>query len=187
MKVSSTGLAATEISQKDIPTTLLVSKKPLQALLVIGSFGETKAVIKPIFEVALHPDPNDPTAYQAPLRYGKREEIHHIFRSAPQSPPKIISLAFTGAVVAALPALFIGWLVLGANVNHLPRALAAAPISHVTFFGSVVALEGAFFLYYVKWNLFQTLPVVGVLGAVAVFSGMKALGEVQSRRFAGQR
>ncbi len=48
-------------------------------------------------------------------------------------------------------------------------------------------MEGVFYLYYSTWNLFQTLPVVGILGAVTLLSGTKALGEVQSRRLAGER
>lgn len=60
-------------------------------------------------------------------------------------------------------------------------------MSHAAFFGSIVALEGIFFLYYTTWNLFQTLPVVGVVGVVAVLSGSRALGEVQARRLAGER
>ncbi len=71
---------------------------------------------------------------------------------------------------------------LGANVNHVQKALSAAPLSHAAFFGSVFAMEGVFFMYYTSWNLFQMLPVAGIVGAVAVLSGTKALGEVQSRR-----
>lgn len=48
-------------------------------------------------------------------------------------------------------------------------------------------MEGVFFLYYSTWNLFQTLPVMTIVGAVAFLSGTKALGEVQSRRLAGGR
>ncbi len=65
--------------------------------------------------------------------------------------------------------------------------MSAAPLSHAAFFGSILAMEGVFFLYYSSWNLFQTLPVVGVVGTVAILSGTKALGEVQSRRLAGER
>lgn len=79
------------------------------------------------------------------------------------------------------------WILLGANVNHLPKALSTAPVSHALFFGSIVAMEFVFFLYYTTWNLFQVLPVIGVVGAVTVLSGTKALGEVQSRRLAGER
>lgn len=79
------------------------------------------------------------------------------------------------------------WLALGANVSHLQRALGDAPVAHGVFFGSLVALEGVFYLYYVNWTLFQVLPVISVFGAATFLSGAKALGEVQSRRLAGER
>lgn len=79
------------------------------------------------------------------------------------------------------------WFLLGANVNHLTKALGAAPLSHIIFFGSIVAMEGVFFMYYTSWNLFQVLPVAGVVAVVTVLSGTKALGEVQSRRLSKER
>lgn len=78
------------------------------------------------------------------------------------------------------------WAVLGANLGNAQKALGNSPISHITFFGSIIAMEGVFFLYYTGWSLFSTLPVAGVVGAVAFLSGTKALGEVQSRRLAGR-
>ena len=82
---------------------------------------------------------------------------------------------------------FCQWLNLGANANHLSKAIGAAPISHTAFFGSIVAMEFVFFLYYTSWNLFQVLPVILVVGAVTIVSGTRALGEVQTRRLAGER
>jgi oligosaccharyltransferase complex subunit delta (ribophorin II) len=79
------------------------------------------------------------------------------------------------------------WATLGGNLNHLSKAIGAAPLSHATFFGSIVAMEFVFFMYYTTWNLFQVLPLIGAVGAITVFSGTKALGEVQSRRLAGER
>ena len=49
-------------------------------------------------------------------------------------------------------------------------------------------MEAAFLLYYQgSWNLFQVLPVIGAVAAAAALSGPRALGEVQSRRLAGER
>lgn len=73
---------------------------------------------------------------------------------------------------------------LGANLNNAQKALNNAPVAHVTFVGSIVAMEGVFALYYMGVSLFATLPVAGVVGVVAFLSGTKALGEVQSRRLA---
>lgn len=72
-------------------------------------------------------------------------------------------------------------------MSHASKALGSAPISHVIFFGSIVAMEGVFFLYYSSWNLFQVLPAIGVVGVTAFLGGTRALGEVQRRREAGER
>jgi oligosaccharyltransferase complex subunit delta (ribophorin II) len=133
-------------------------------------------------------DANVPIAVpEAPLRYAAESEIHHIFREDPKSPPKIISIVFAAAVAGALPVLLGVWATLGANASHLSKALGAAPVSHALFYGSILAMEGIFFLYYTSWNLFQTLPAAGVVGFVAFLSGSRALTEVQERRLAGLR
>lgn len=79
------------------------------------------------------------------------------------------------------------WAYLGANLDHLQKAISTAPVSHALFFGSMLSMEGIFFLYYYCWNLFQMLPVAGIIGLVAFLSGSKALSEVQARRMAGER
>ncbi|KAI2630359.1 Oligosaccharyltransferase subunit Ribophorin II-domain-containing protein [Hypomontagnella submonticulosa] len=188
LTVKDNGKAVVEIKHSDLPVQLAIATSPLRASLVIASFGSSEGFKKDVFDVQVTRDPGaKPIVYEKPLRYGKREEIHHIFRADPKSPPKIISFVFVLAVVATLPALFIGWLMLGANISHLPKALSAAPVAHSVFFGSIVAMEGVFYMYYSSWNLFQTLPVIGVVAVAAFLSGAKALGEVQSRRLAGER
>ncbi|KAK4204040.1 Dolichyl-diphosphooligosaccharide--protein glycosyltransferase subunit Swp1 [Triangularia verruculosa] len=188
LTVKENGKAVTSITHKDLPVQFLITDEPLEASIVLGSFGSSKALDAPVFDVKLQKDPNVPLpSYEKPVRYGKKEEIHHIFRADPQSPPKVISIVFALAVLATIPVLFISWAFLGANLNHLSKAIGAAPVSHATFFGSLLAMEGVFFLYYTTWNLFQALPVIGAVAVVTVLSGTKALGEVQSRRLAGER
>jgi oligosaccharyltransferase complex subunit delta (ribophorin II) len=99
----------------------------------------------------------------------------------------VLTLAFTLAVLACLPGLLIAWVGIGANLSHLPKALGAAPVSHVLFFGSIVGMEFVFFKYYTEWRLFTLLPVAGVVGLVAFLSGSGALTEVQERRLKGER
>ncbi|KAI1819779.1 Oligosaccharyltransferase subunit Ribophorin II-domain-containing protein [Xylaria intraflava] len=188
MTVKENGKAVVDIKYADLPIQLAASTAPLKASVVLASFGSSQGLNKPVFSVSLKADPSTtPITYEKPLRYGKREEIHHIFRADPKNPPKIISAVFSLAVLATVPALFIGWLTLGANVSHLQLALRDAPIAHSVFFGSLVALEGVFYLYYVNWSLFQVLPAIGLIGTATFLSGTKALGEVQSRRLAGDR
>ncbi|KAH6687822.1 Oligosaccharyltransferase subunit Ribophorin II-domain-containing protein [Plectosphaerella plurivora] len=183
------GKGVVEIAQKDLPVQHSVSSGPLSARIVIGSFGAAQALeTAGLFEinVTLADDraaqKNDP-----PLRYGKREEIVHQFRPPPQTPPKVISIFFALAVLATFPAVLIAWAALGGNVSDAAKSFSSAPLSHALFFGSLVAMEGALFLYHVQWRLFQFLPVAGVISVVAFVSGSKALGEIQGRRLAGQR
>ena len=76
---------------------------------------------------------------------------------------------------------------MGANLNHVSKALGSSPVSHTLYFGSILAMEGVFFMYYLSWNLFQTLPVAAAVGAVIFISGSRALTEVQERRLASLR
>lgn len=99
----------------------------------------------------------------------------------------IISGAFAFAVLLTLPSLLGLWVGLGGNLDHASKAFGANPVAHGLFFGSIVAMEGVFFLYYYTWTLFQTLPAAGIVGVVAYVSGSRALTEVQERRLAGQR
>ncbi|KAM0223853.1 hypothetical protein ACHAPA_002446 [Fusarium lateritium] len=188
LKMKAAGKGTVDFSQKDLPIQLLLSDTPIKAYLVLGSFGSSDPLISPLFEVKIRLNPNTPRPeYTAPVRYGPRAGIDHVFKVGDTSPPMVITLVFVLAIIASVPALFLGWFMLGANVNHLSKALGAAPISHAVFFGSIVAIEGTFFLYYTKWNLLKSLPVVIALGVTALLSGTKALSEVQTRRLAGER
>ncbi len=60
-------------------------------------------------------------------------------------------------------------------------------MAHALYVGGIVAMEAIFFLYYTRWNLFQTLPVASAVGVVILVSGSRALSEVQERRRAGLR
>lgn len=170
-------------TQAKLPTALL-SSPSLRASIVIGSFGSSKPIQSTVFDLKT---PGAKVESTPIVRYGKQPEIHHIFRSDPNSPPKALTLLFTLAVLASLPALLMTWGLLGANLKQLPKAFAAAPISHALFFGSIVSMEFVFYMYYTSWNLFQVLPVAGAVGLVTFLSGSGALTEVQERRIKGER
>ena len=96
-------------SHKDLPVQFLASPpKTLSASLIIASFGTSDPYRGPAFDIKIELDPSaPPPAVEKPLRYGKLPEIHHIFKPDPKSPPKIITLFFTGLVIAALPLLLV--------------------------------------------------------------------------------
>ncbi|KAH1495525.1 hypothetical protein LV164_004785 [Aspergillus fumigatus] len=185
--VKDNGKSRLELTQKDLPVQFLSVAEALDARLVIGSFGSSHAYNEPAFPLIVARNPDEPVPTVEVSRYGKLPEIHHIFKSDPQSPPVIVTLVFIGMVLAAFPVLGGLWLFIGVNLNHLPTAFKSAPIPHAVFLGSLVSIEWIFFLYYSHWTLFQILPAVAAAGVVAFISGSRALGEVQGRRLAGLR
>ncbi|KAB8239640.1 putative oligosaccharyltransferase subunit ribophorin II [Aspergillus alliaceus] len=185
--VKDNGKSRIELTQKDLPVQFLSLPEPLDAKLLIGSFGSSEAYNGAVFKLAVTRNPDQPVPTVEVSRYGKLPEIHHIFKDDPQSPPVVISLAFVAMVLATLPVLAGVWLFLGANVCHLPKAFKSSPIPHAVFLGSLLSIEGIFFLYYQSWTLFQVLPAVAAAGTVAFISGSRALGEVQGRRLGGLR
>jgi oligosaccharyltransferase complex subunit delta (ribophorin II) len=93
-------------TQKDLPIQLLSAEENLQATLIIASFGSSRPYSNHVFDLEVKHDPNLPKPkYQKPLRYGKLEEIHHIFKADPKSGPMIISIVFALAVLATVPVL----------------------------------------------------------------------------------
>ncbi|RPA98649.1 hypothetical protein L873DRAFT_1835889 [Choiromyces venosus 120613-1] len=190
------GKAKVDLSHKDLPAFLLTAPS-LSLSLVLGSFGESPASIVTIGGVEPSLDPTSKALLEKQKQkdigegttvYKAKDEIRYVFRADPQSPPKIITLAFLLSVLAGLGGLFVVWFpILGGNLSHLPKALKAAPISHPLFFASLLSLEGIFFMYYTQWNLFRTLAGMAVVGPVALFSGSRALREVRARREKGER
>lgn len=89
---------------------MLSSSVPLSISLIIASFGSSTPYHNHAFDLILDLDPSSriiTAGDKLPVRYGKRPEIHHTFKQDPRSPPKIITVIFTAAVVATLPILAI--------------------------------------------------------------------------------
>lgn len=93
-------------SQKDLPVQLLISDKPLRATLLLASFGASEGFSNHVFNLDVTHDSSSPRpAYTAPVRYGKKPAINHIFKEDPKSGPKIISIFFVLAIAATVPVL----------------------------------------------------------------------------------
>ncbi|KAF8476026.1 oligosaccharyltransferase subunit ribophorin [Kalaharituber pfeilii] len=188
-----TAKAKVEVAQKEIPPSFILSDSPLTLSLAIGDFtASIQSILVPVAQIQLKYDSvSKGTASKllgpTPVVYAPLPEIHHTFRPDPKNPPKIITLVFLSTVLAALAGLFVSWAALGANLSALPKAVCRAPVAHMTFFGSLLAMEGICFMYYSSWNLFQTLIAVGVVAPVAFLTGSRALREVRERRLKGAR
>jgi len=76
---------------------------------------------------------------------------------------------------------------LGANLNHLSKAMQNALLGHGLFWVSLLGMQGVWIMFYgglgIGWALLAAaLPAYG-----AVMGGVRALSEVRSRRLAGER
>jgi len=185
--VKDNGKAKLELTQDDLPIQFLRSPHPFDAKIIIGSFGNSVAHRGTAFNLRIERSTAAPIPSPEVERYGKLKEIRHIFKPSAKSPPIIVTLVFVVVVLAASPLLVGIWVFLGANLDHLPVALKSASLPHVIFVGSIIGLEGIFFMYYTCWTLFQTLPAVLAVGSITFLSGSRALSEVQGRRLAGLR
>lgn len=79
--------------------------------MVLASFGASSAGFqKTVFDIEVVRAAEDvkPLVYEKPLRYGKLEEIHHVFRTGDKTPPKIVSVVFALAVVVTVPGIVVG-------------------------------------------------------------------------------
>lgn len=84
----------------------LRASSKVTANIVIGSFGSSTAYNAQAFNLNITPDSNTPpVATQKAARYGKLEEIHHVFDAGPRSPNVLISTIFGLGSIAALPLL----------------------------------------------------------------------------------
>lgn len=92
-------------TQKELPLQFLHLANPVDARVVIGSFGSSEAYDSSVFKLSIDRDLNIPIPTVEPARYGKLPEIHHIFRDDPSNPTIVITLAFVAMVAAALPVL----------------------------------------------------------------------------------
>ncbi|KAL8807874.1 MAG: hypothetical protein Q9200_004501 [Gallowayella weberi] len=115
LTVKESGKGKVELTHKDLPVQFLSGSRTLSASLVIASFGSSKPYRNHAFDLKIEFDPSSPPpSIEKPLRYGKLPEIHHVFKPDPKSPSKIITVLFVGAVIAALPSLFI----VGLDILH---------------------------------------------------------------------
>ncbi|KAL8980420.1 MAG: hypothetical protein Q9205_004490 [Flavoplaca limonia] len=108
LSIKDSGKGKLELTQKDLPVQFLSGSQTLSASLIIASFGSSKPYRNHAFDLKVEFESSSPPRpVDKPLRYGKLPEIHHIFKPDPKSPPKIITIVFAVAVIAALPSLLI--------------------------------------------------------------------------------
>jgi len=112
---------------------------------------------------------------------GPLPEIHHEFRKPEPRPPLAISTAFTFFVLSPLAFLFIGFIVLGANLSHFPFS-GTDFLYALGFIGSIGSILSLLALYWLRLNLVQTLGYLSLLALPTVFFGQRALSQIARRK-----
>jgi oligosaccharyltransferase complex subunit delta (ribophorin II) len=92
-------------TKKDLPIQFLSLSEPVDARVVIGGLGTSDAYDSSAFQLSIDRNPELAVPTVETERYGKKPEIHHIFKDSPSNPPIMITLAFVAMVGAALPVL----------------------------------------------------------------------------------
>ncbi|KND03293.1 uncharacterized protein SPPG_02342 [Spizellomyces punctatus DAOM BR117] len=111
-------------------------------------------------------------------------EITHKFRPADKMPNKILSLTFSGLVLAPWLLLLGSYIVLGANFTNLFSS-SVSFISGSAFMGSLSLCVLLYYVYWVKLNLFQLLGYGSLLGLITAILGRQALVARAAMRSAG--
>ena len=111
--------------------------------------------------------------------FAPKPAIAHSFRAPDSRPAGVISLLFSGLVLAA----FVG-LVVAVSRSGVSLAVPAHPSELLyagVFQASIAAILLSYALYWVGLNIFQELTLLAVCGIVAIFSGTGALRLLHQR------
>ncbi|CAL2029844.1 unnamed protein product [Caenorhabditis brenneri] len=121
----------------------------------------------------------EPTPKSQQVRYEPLNEITHEFRQPEKRPSAVISDLFTVICLSPLVVLIGLWLQIGINFQNAP-ASPWVPIFHVGLAG----IFGLYFLFWVQFNMFETLKYLSVLGFFTFVAGnrvLRALSETKEK------
>ncbi|KAL9656349.1 hypothetical protein ABK040_005115 [Willaertia magna] len=112
--------------------------------------------------------------------YEPRPLINHIFRKEEKRAPASIALVFCGVIAFMFLVYLINIVRVGFNFKNCPGGLSGllAPV----FIGLVVAMVGVLTLYFISWDIFDTLNYLIVLGIATTLVGSKVLSGVAKKR-----
>ncbi|CAP33295.2 Protein CBR-OSTD-1 [Caenorhabditis briggsae] len=116
------------------------------------------------------PTAYEPTPKSQQVRYEPMEEITHVFRQPEKRPPALISDLFTIIVLVPFVILFTLWARIGINLQNAP-ASAFVPIFHIGLAG----IFGLYILFWIQFDMFETLKYLSVLGFLTFVAGNRVL------------
>mmetsp|Transcript_31484 Transcript_31484/g.70093 ORF Transcript_31484/g.70093 Transcript_31484/m.70093 type:complete len:292 (-) Transcript_31484:521-1396(-) len=108
--------------------------------------------------------------------------INHVFRAPDKRAPAIISLVFTALALAPLLGVVVyvtGFI--GINFNGFPKE-GSVRTAALAFHGMLAGMLFMYAMFWLKWNLIQTLPRVLLLSIPLAFAGHHLLSGLASTR-----
>jgi len=112
--------------------------------------------------------------------FAKKLDISHKFREPEKRPDKIISFAFTLAVLAPFVVLFAGFAMVGINFGDFPSGQNSMYAYGFHFvLGAILALYA---IYWYELNMMQTLGYLAVLLGPFLFFAHKTLNHLAQER-----
>ncbi|CAI5702961.1 hypothetical protein KXD40_004047 [Peronospora effusa] len=161
--------------------------------LILGASTFEKAIVWDMGNVELQlgvappekPSPlyKKPLLYESDMTLKALPEISHVMRTQDPRPPVIVSLAFTGAVLAPLAFFLVFVMRLGFNTKRLFEG--SVFVFGCVFLASLGGILVLFGLYWLKLTMFRTLGYLSVLGSVNLWSGhltLKRLAEISAKK-----
>ncbi|MCO5551030.1 hypothetical protein L7F22_004526 [Adiantum nelumboides] len=117
------------------------------------------------------------TLAQAPSKYGPKPEITHIFRPADKRAPPTLSNTFLILSLVPLLGYLVGLKLLNTNLKNLPSSGLPA-LAALFFHLGIASILGLYVLFWLKFNLFQTLKVLAVLATLLTMPGYYILSHL---------
>eukprot|EP00250_Pteridium_aquilinum_P024368 c2897_g1_i1 orf=270-2327(+) len=114
---------------------------------------------------------------QVPSKYGPKPEITHVFRPADKRAPPTLSNPFLILSLLPLLGFLVGLKLLNTNIKSFPSSglpMLAAVVFHV----GIASILGLYILFWLKFNLFQTLKLLGVLATLLTVPGYYILSHL---------
>jgi len=109
--------------------------------------------------------------------YSKKPEIKHLFRQSEPMPPAIVSTVFAVMCLVPLVIMLFLWMRIGFNFSKFSFSL-----SGLIFHGTLAAIFGLYYLYWVQLDMFQTIKYLAILSGLALVFGNRLLSSLASHK-----
>lgn len=182
------GAVKIPVSHAAVPVAL--QGKELDMVLIVSSASDDESQFEQkLTSVFVEPSSTGSKELQEAISQhqlaSQKPEIRHTFRPAPHTVSKFIAIIFQAVLVGITGMFLLMWLS-GASLGSVKTALSTSPVAHLTFLGSLFALEATFVRYFLGQSIFTTVFHSAVLSPVIVVSGSRALREMANRRLSGE-